>query len=132
MSRMFLINGKPMVTWNIFTGCRFYCSYCNARKAAETRFRHAPRYRDGFVPGFNENELNRKFKPGEFVFISYMGDIYWALHPWADIILGHISCFPETEFLLMTKAPEVFHQWKLNIPPNIYLGTTIESNRDHV
>jgi len=131
MSRMFKISGKPMRTWNIFTGCRFGCSYCNARKSAETRFKHIPRYRDGFMPTFNEKLLSRRFKPDEFIFVAYMGDIFWALRPWVKQILARIKQFPEVSFLIISKAPEVLWQWKLEIPLNVYLGTTIESNRDY-
>lgn len=128
MSRMFRSISS---TWNVYVGCRFECSYCNARKAALTRFKHVPRYKDGFTPKLVEEELKRRFKPGEFIFVAYMGDISWALHPWVERILARIRQFPETYFLLQTKHPKVFWEWDLVLPPNVYLGTTIESNRDY-
>lgn len=131
MSRMFSVDGKPMTTWNVFVGCRFRCFYCNARKAAETRFRHIPRYRDGFTPKLVEEELNRKFKPGEFVFVSYMGDIAWAPQPWVETIMKRVRQFPETNFLIQSKDTKRFWDWGITLPPNVYLGTTIETNRDY-
>ena len=127
MSRMFKSIDK---TWNVFVGCRFNCTYCCARKQAEGRLRHSPRYKDGFSPCLIESELKRGFKPGEFIFVTFMGDIAWALQPWVEKILARIREFPQTNFLLCSKDPGCFHRWQLDIPLNVYLGTTIESNRD--
>ena len=112
MSRMFKSIDK---TWNVFIGCRFNCSYCSARKAAETRFRHIERYKDGFIPKLVEKELSRQFKPGQFIFVAYMGDISWALQPWVDSIVERIRQFPDTNFLIQSKCPERF--WDFTFPP---------------
>lgn len=117
-------------TWNVFVGCRFDCSYCNARKMAETRLRHIPRYSDGFTPKLIEEELNRKFKPGEFIFVAYMGDIFWASFYEVERILERIKQFPDTRFLIQTKSPSTFFTFSYPIPSNVVLGTTIETNRD--
>lgn len=127
MSRMFKSITK---TWNVFCGCNFQCSYCNARKAALTRFKHIPRYKDGFQPHLVESELNRTFKPGQFIFVAYMGDISFASREEAHIILTKIKHRPKTDFLLCSKDPNCFQKWHLGIPPNVYLGTTIETNRN--
>ncbi len=37
--------------------------------------------------------------------------------------------FPDTRFLLQSKAPRVFLNQLVIIPNNVYLGTTIETNR---
>ena len=131
MSRMFLIDDKPMVTWPVFSGCDFDCTYCNARKAALTRFRHLERYRDGFTPRFHEKELRRRFKPGQFVFICYMGDIAFASRAQVISIIDRVREFPETSFLLISKQPGIFWYWHLVYPDNLYQGSTIETNRDH-
>lgn len=108
MSRMFLIDGGPMRTWNCFVGCDFQCTYCNARKAAETRFSHLERYQDGFKPKFIRRELRRSFSPGEWVFVAYMGDISFASREVVISILDRIPRFPETNFLFCTKQPLVY------------------------
>ena len=131
MSRMFLIDGKPMITWPVFSGCGFECSYCNARKAALTRFRHFERYRDGFRPKFIEKELRRRFKPRQFVFICYMGDIAFATRTQVINIIDRVREFLETNFLLISKHPGMFWYWHLVYPDNLYLGSTIETNRDN-
>lgn len=131
MSRMYIVDGKPMKTWNVFIGCDFRCSYCNARKAALTRFKHIPRYQNGFLPKLVESEFTKHFKPGEFVFIAYMGDIFFATRGQILRILQRVKLFPETSFLLQTKNPSIFSYWQVNFPPNVYLSTTIETNRDY-
>lgn len=128
MSRMFKSIDK---TWNVFTGCLFECTYCNARKTAETRLRHIPRYKDGFKPHFVEKEATRTFKPGQFIFIAYMGDISFAERWVAEFLMGKFSIYPQTNFLLCSKDPGIFSRWDIEFPSNIYLGTTIESNRDY-
>jgi hypothetical protein len=118
-------------TWNVFTGCRHNCTYCNARTLAIGRLKHHPRYRDGFKPAFHPELLDVKFEPGEFVFIAYMGDIAFCKVIDFGHILERIRAFPETNFLLMTKDPRVFKKWPINFPPNVVLGTTLETNRDY-
>jgi len=134
MSRMFLIpiNGelRPMRTWNCFVGCDYFCTYCNARQLALTRLQNSPRYQDGFKPHLVESELSRRFKPGEFIFVGYMGDISFASRDEAYCILSIIRKFPQTDFLLCSKNPACFFDWDLNIPPNVFPGTTIETNWD--
>lgn len=128
MSRMFKSITR---TWNVFVGCYFDCTFCNARKAALTRFKHTERYKDGFKPHLVESELNRSFKPGEFIFVAYMGDISWASREEMNRILSRINQFPLTDFLLQTKDPRCFHDWHLDFPPNVVLGTIMETNRNY-
>jgi len=119
-------------TWNVFKGCRFGCSYCNAEKAAKTRLRHIPRYKDGFTPKLIESELYRNFRPGKFIFVAYMGDIAWATLNQFEMILSRIRQFPQTDFLICTKNPHCFWPSEFNFPPNVILGATIETNRRHL
>jgi len=126
MSRMFKSIDK---TWNVFVGCRFDCTYCNARKTALTRLKHLDRYKDGFKPHLVESELKKTFKPGEFIFVGYMGDISFAPRTDMELILFYIKKFPETDFLLCTKDPGFFVRDGPQFTPNIVLGTTIETNR---
>jgi protein gp37 len=132
---MFLIGGKPMRTWNCFVGCFWNCTYCNARKAAETRFKHLERYRDGFTPKLIERELRRQFNPGEFVFIAYMGDISFATIEIVQQILARVQMMLGTSFLFLTKDPAAYRYWQeaggVVFPDHVYLGTTIESNQDY-
>src|SRR3989304_7657293 len=104
-SRMFHIGGKPMRTWNCFVGCNFNCTYCSARKTALTRLKNSPRYCDGFVPHRVEIDLNRSFRPGEFVFIAYMGDISFASADFIAEILERVAAQPDVNFLVCSRNP---------------------------
>ena len=114
-------------TWNPFTGCNWDCTYCWARRLAEGKLhKHYP---NGFLPTFHENRVNRKFKAGEFVFVSSMGDISFCENLYPEII-GTIEDNPETHFLLQTKDPSMFIG--TDFPSNVYTGATIETNRLYI
>ncbi len=133
MSKMFTIDGKRMVTYNVFTGCRFDCynGGCWARKLVEGKLKDTPKYREcGFTPTFHPSELNKKFKPGEFVFVSSMGDISFCDSSALELILQVSRKYPETKFLFQTKSPSVFERvgsW----PENTVHGITLETNRNY-
>lgn len=118
-------------TWNPVVGCEHACTYCWAEDMALGRLQHTYKYSYGFSPRFFEGELMRVFRPGEFIFVTSMGDLFgnWVPREWIDSILGVISKYPDTMFLLQTKNPARFLEFEL--PPNVYAGTTIESDVDH-
>lgn len=120
-------------TWNPFVGCEYECynSGCWARRLALNKLNHLPRYSDGFKPKFIEKELLKRFKPGEFVFVSDMGDISFATTTEVVKILNRISQFPLTNFLIQSKNPKRFQDWGVTFPLNVYLATTIETNRGY-
>ncbi len=127
MSKMFTFNGKRMLTWNLFTGCNFNCSYCWARKLAEGRLKKS--YPNGFIPTTHPERFNKHFKPSDFVFVISMGDIAFAPSVVEDYIVTVANRYPETNFLLCSKEPDIFRKVKFH-QLNIYLGTTLETNRD--
>jgi len=61
-----------------------------------------------------------------------MGDISFATKEEVLRILKRIEQFPLTWFLIQSKNPKKFWEWDVIFPPNVYLGTTIETNRDYV
>jgi len=131
VSRMFHYQGRAMKTWNCWVGCDFECSFCNARKTALTRLRNSPRYRDGFKPHLVEEELKRRFHPGDFVFVAYMGDLSFAPREVIIKILEIIREQPEVRFLFCSKNPACYIRWGLDFPDNLYAGATIETDRDY-
>lgn len=118
-------------TWNPVSGCEYTCVYCWARMLALTKLRDIPRYKHGFKPRFNEEELRVKFNGG-FVFVSDMGDLWGSRIPsqWIRRVLEHIRKFPNTMFLFLTKNPERYHEFIDEMPENVVLGASIETNRD--
>lgn len=130
MSKMFKIDGKVMKTWNPFTGCEFDCKYCwvDGVIAKLLRMGNTAYKACGKAPTFHPERLKAKFRPGDTVFVSDMGDISFA--SWSEIgeIIDVISAHPQTDFLFMTKSPGIYtagFYW----PSNVIQGTTIETNR---
>ena len=130
-SRMF---HKVTRTWNPITGCLHFCVYCWARKLAEGRLRNTKKYSDGFKPKFHPEELRKKFKPGEFVFVADMGDMWGNWVPWNWIlkVLEVVKKYPKTTFLFLTKNPKRYLAFGrvLEEIDNVVLGATIETDLD--
>lgn len=130
-------NGRKMFnivtkTWNPITGCLHFCTYCWARKLATTKLKNSHRYKEGFKPRLNEREFRTKFKEGDFVFVSDMGDLFGNFMPreWILRVIEHIKHFPKSFFLFLTKNPERYEKFLDAMPQNAILGATIETNRD--
>jgi len=84
MSKMFPFVTK---TWNPITGCLHGCKYCWAHSL---------------------NELYRRFRSGDFVFVTDMGDLFgkWVDVEWIIKVFRVIKAHPEATFLLLTKNPQ--------------------------
>ena len=134
LRKMFL---KVDDTWNAVHGCEHQCIYCWAEKLVNTRLKHSPKYRDGFKFGIEGEELDREFRINRLVFVTDMGDLFgrWVPKYAIDIIMENIRNHPRTDFLLQTKNPEryvgLLSSDREYFPENVYLGATIESNRDY-
>ena len=133
VSRMFHLVTR---TWNPITGCEHSCSYCWARRLAETKLRNTKKYRDGFTPKFHPNELRKSFKPGGFVFVSDMGDMFgdWVPDEWVLKVLNVIRRYPRTDFLFLTKNPfryvKLLERYGNIFDDNMVFGTTVETLDD--
>jgi protein gp37 len=121
---------KITKTWNPVVGCLHNCTYCWARKLAETKLSHTERYRAGFKPKLIESELARKFR-NEFVFVSDMGDLFgsWVPSEWIVKVIEATRNSPSSYFLFLTKNPERYKEFLSIYPANLVLGATIETNR---
>ena len=119
-------------TWNPVVGCLHYCTYCWARRLAETRLKNMEKYRDGFKPKLIEKELCKKFHK-KYVFAVDMGDLFgdWVPSEWILKVIKAIKNSPSSYFLFLTKNPKRYVEFLDLYPQNVVLGATIESNRDY-
>jgi len=122
-------------TWNVITGCKHNCIYCWSRRLVETRLKHTTRkYRDGFKPRFHPEELKRRFREGEFIFVADMGDAFgnWVPRDWILRVLDVVRRYPKTTFLFLTKNPARYLEFidEFRGLGNVILGATIETDLD--
>lgn len=117
-------------TWNPVTGCEHGCKYCYARDIAN-RF-----YKEKFKPTFHEKRLNapkntkvpdNATTKERNVFCVSMGDLFggWVPEEWIDQVLKSIENNPQWNFLILTKNPKRYLDFKF--PKNTWLGTTIDT-----
>jgi len=85
------------------------------------------------APRLYEKVLKKRYGSGDFVFVVDMRDLFSPDVPREMIleILGWQEESPEAWFLDLTKWPERYLEFVGEIPVNVVLGATVESNRDH-
>lgn len=115
--------------WNPLGGkCPHDCVYCWAN-ALKNHYKFKKYVGKPFVI---EKELKRNFKLGSFVFACDMTDLLAENVPdkCIETILAYIKtqkCF----FLLETKNPDRYLDFLDQMAVTVYLGATIESNRNY-
>jgi protein gp37 len=119
-------------TWNPVVGCLHHCTYCWARRLAETKLKNIERYKDGFKPKLVEKELERKFYK-KYVFAVDMGDLFgeWVPPEWIIKVIDATKKSPSSSFLFLTKNPKRYMEFLDLYPENVVLGATIETNKDY-
>jgi len=137
-------------TWNPKTGCEHGCPYCYGKKLAN-RFRE--NFPNGYRPTFHPERLREPLEevPKNFrsrnpylptgtamIFTVSMGDLFgsWMLDErrfWVYSIFNVVwevyrsDLHPTHQFQFLTKAPQnVELLVKDGIPPNAWIGTTVE------
>ena len=127
------------VTWNPVTGCTKIshgCKHCYAeRMAKRLRKMGVEKYREGFSVAVHESTLDDplKWKQPRLVFVNSMSDLFHKSVPSSTIervfsVMNHAS---QHVFQVLTKRPSRVVQMndRLRWTPNIWLGTSIESER---
>jgi len=135
MSRMF-----PFITrtWNPLGGeCLHHCCYCWAQGPRGFAKRMKSKFYEGEPTLKLSSDMEKMFpfRPGEFVFVEDMADLFgdWVPREFLLKICNVPRNFPETKFLFLTKNPKRYLDlWDvLHDLENCVLGCTIESNRNY-
>ncbi|MBN1881049.1 MAG: DUF5131 family protein [Deltaproteobacteria bacterium] len=135
-------DGTKGFTWNPVTGCFHGCSYCYARRFAETRLRGRCGYPadDPFRPTFRRDRLYEplQVKKPSRIFVSSMGDLFgeWVPAKWIQDVIDvcklnekrHNGGASRHTFIFLTKNPARYAEF--DFPPNCWLGATVTSGDD--
>lgn len=125
-NRMYKENRKSI---NAFVGCLHNCVYCKPsfqRQMKRQRKRCELCY--NYTPHSHLERLSKappKTKDKEFIFFPSSGDLAWASRFTVESHIGYARKYKDRMFLIQSKNPKFFlnYEW----PPNVILGTTIET-----
>jgi len=126
-------------TWNPVTGCSKVspgCANCYA-ETLSLRFGHSK------LPWTPENaaanvvlhperlSLPLTWRTPRLVFVNSMSDLFHELVPWEyiDQVFDVMEQAPRHTFQVLTKRPERMRALARLVPPNVWLGTSIENDR---
>ena len=121
-------------TWNPFKGCEFDCTYCRLsfQRQAKRRKRNCMACY-GYVPHEHPERLT-KIPSAKIIFVAGNGDIAFAgprfVRRIIEAIRKHGECCPRKTFYLQSKRPECLEPFLSELPENVILLTTLETNRD--
>lgn len=127
-------------TWNPVTGCDKVspgCDNCYAETFAE-RWRGVPDhpYEQGFDLRFWPERIDqpRRWRKPRVIFVNSMSDLFHQRVPtsFVERVLGTIRDTPQHTYQVLTKRPakmaSVMRQLQAEPLPNLWLGTSIESD----
>lgn len=123
-------------TWTPFKGCGFDCSYC-----VESFQRQAKRQKRNCIacyqyePHFHPERLD-KIRSAPIIFVCGNGDFAFASPEESKAIIAAIRKWTDrhprsdTVFYLQSKQPSCLEPHLVDLPDNVILVTTLETNRD--
>ena len=127
------------VTWNPVTGCTKIshgCKFCYAeRMANRLRAMGMQKYKDGFAVSVHESVLAEplRWRQPRLVFVNSMSDLFHRSVPsdFIEAVFDVMNRAPQHTFQVLTKRPgrAAVLGRRLRWTPNIWMGTSIESNR---
>lgn len=125
---------KEAKTWNPFKGCRFDCVYC-VRSFQRQSKRQKNLCQDcyNYTPHCHEDRLS-KIPSAKIIFVCGNADVAFCppefLRKVILRIAEHNSHAPDKTYYLQSKRPACFEPFLTELPPNVILLTTLETNRD--
>ena len=128
------------MTWNPVTGCTKIshgCKFCYAeRMANRLRAMGMQKYRDGFsvaAPRIGPGGTSSNWRQPRLVFVNSMSDLFHRSVPsdFIEAVFEVMNRAPQHTFQVLTKRPgrAAVLGRRLRWTPNIWMGTSIESNR---
>lgn len=106
--------------WSPLRGkCKHDCSYCYMKKF------------DLDNMALNEKDLMTKLGEGKIIFVGHTVDLFADDVPteWIEKILTQLRAYPKNRYLLQSKNPIRILDFIDQLPPDVFIGTTIETNR---
>jgi len=112
--------------------CPHECKYCYVQSMAKKYASLNEKY-SGEEITLDESELDVNYGKGKLIFIEHMNDLFAEGVEGGMIsdILHHCCEYPESKYVLQTKNPYRYNDFRYQIPTGTICGTTIESNRFH-
>ncbi len=105
--------------WSPIRGCKHECLYCYGKKYFPVS------------PALNGFDLAyTRLGKGNVIFVGHLCDMWGWWVSKEDIIkvLSRCMDFPENQYIFQSKNPFRFKEFRLNIPFNSVVGTTIETD----
>ncbi len=127
-------------TWNPLTGCTKKsegCAHCYAEvMARRLKGMGKPKYKNAFKLTLQPDALNepKSWTKPHNIFVCSMGDLFHEQVPfeYIDKVMTTIEDTPQHRYQILTKRPERMNEYFAThaIPNNVWLGTTVESQKN--
>ena len=121
-------------TWNPFKGCRFDCIYCTPSFQRQSkRQKHLCQDCYTYTPHCHEDRLH-KIPSAPIIFVCGNADLSFCPPDFTrrivQRIVEHNARAPYKTYYLQSKRPACFEPFLADLPGNVILLTTLETNRD--
>ncbi len=120
---------KGAKTWNPFKGCNYDCIYCEPSFKRLCRLFNKCAFCRAYIPHCHYERL-AKVPNAEIVFVAGNGDLAFCPVDFVMEIIKVIRKNPNQTFYLQSKNPKCFEWLIKELPENVILVTTLETNRD--
>lgn len=124
-------------TWNPVTGCTKFsdgCAHCYAEVMANRlKAMGVEKYSNGFTPTLHEEALLEPltWKKPHTIFVCSMADLFHEAvsFEFVDKVMNTIRNTPQHRYQILTKRAQRMADYfsKVTVPPNVWLGVTVEN-----
>jgi len=106
--------------WSPLRGkCEHDCDYCYMKKFEQKEMK------------LDMKDLMTPLGKDRIIFVGHTVDLFASNVPteWIELILTQLRAYPKNRYLLQSKNPARIIDFADQLPPDVFLGTTIETNR---